>query len=98
MIYHITTKAEWQAAEQKGFYEAPSLHTEGFIHTSEEAQLQGVLDRYYQGKKDLILLHINEERLTSPLKYELAKSVGEEFPHIYGAINLDAVDKVKELN
>ena len=35
-------------------------------------------------------------RFTSILKYELAISVNEEFPHIYGIINLDAVIKTYE--
>jgi uncharacterized protein (DUF952 family) len=34
MIYHITTNAEWQNAQTKGEYTAPSLQTEGFIHCS----------------------------------------------------------------
>ena len=95
MIYHVTTKIAWEEALQKGAYEAPSLLSEGFIHNSTAAQVQGVLERYYAGKNDLILLHIQEEKLTSELKYELAPSVNEIFPHIFGAINLDAVEMWK---
>ncbi len=97
MIYHITTKNEWQKAVEQGFYEAASLHTEGFIHTSKEEQVKGVLERYYQNQSDLIKLHINENKLTAPLKYELAPSINEEFPHIYGHLNLDAVVKTEAL-
>jgi uncharacterized protein (DUF952 family) len=43
-------------------------------------------------------LVINTEKLTSELKYELAPSVNENFPHIYGPINLDAVIDVMELD
>ena len=98
IIYHVTTKQEWNDANKKGFYTAPSLETEGFIHTSEVQQVAGVLQRYYQGKTDLIKLVINTEKLTSELKYELAPSVNENFPHIYGPINLDAVIDVMELD
>lgn len=98
LIYHITTKKDWEAAKRKRFYSAPSLETEGFIHTSEAQQVAGVLQRYYQGKTDLIKLVINTEKLTSELKYELAPSVNEDFPHIYGPINLDAVIDVMELD
>lgn len=98
LIYHITTEQDWEAAKRKGFYTAPSLETEGFIHTSEVQQVAGVLQRYYQGKTDLIKLVINTEKLTSELKYELAPSVNENFPHIYGPINLDAVIDVMELD
>jgi len=94
MIYHVTTPAEWEAAQQSGAYAAASLSSEGFIHLSQEHQVAGVLDRYYQGMKDLVLLHVQEELLSAPLKFELSPSIGEEFPHVYGLINLDAVVKV----
>jgi uncharacterized protein (DUF952 family) len=59
--------------------------------------VDGVLKRYYQGRKDLLKLIINTQKLTSELKYELAPSVNENFPHIYGPINLDAVIGVQEI-
>jgi uncharacterized protein (DUF952 family) len=97
MIYHVVTASNWQNALQRGFYEASSLAPEGFIHTSKAEQVAGVLERYYKDQNDLLLLHIDETKLTAPLKYELAPSVNEEFPHIYGPLNLDAVVKVESL-
>lgn len=96
-IYHITTKQAWEAAQLKGYYEAPSLHTEGFIHCSKPEQVQGVLERYYSGQKDLVKLAIDPDRLSAPLKYELAPSVNEEFPHLFGPINTEAVVGVEEI-
>ncbi len=97
MIYHVVTAANWQKALQQGFYEAPSLALEGFIHTSKAEQVKGVLERYYAGQSNLLLLHIDESKLTAPLKFELAPSVNEEFPHIYGRLNVDAVVKTEKL-
>lgn len=97
IIYHVTTKQEWHEALAKGFYTAPSLETEGFIHTSEEKQVQGVLERYYKGKTNLLKLVIETEKLTSHLQYDLAPSINEAFPHIYGPINLDAIIAVQEI-
>jgi uncharacterized protein (DUF952 family) len=97
MIYHVTTYDLWETALQKGFYEAPSLRTEGFIHTSKQQQIEGVLERYYQGEKDLLLLHIDESKVTPIIKHELAPSVNEAFPHIYGTLNIDAVTKVSNI-
>jgi uncharacterized protein (DUF952 family) len=94
MIYHVTTKQQWEEAKEIGFFEEPSLHTEGFIHNSTEAQVAGVLERYYKGISDLVLLHIEETKLTAVLKYELAPSINEMFPHVFGTINLDAVIKI----
>jgi uncharacterized protein (DUF952 family) len=91
LIYHITSSAEWEESKSKGFYSAPSLASEGFIHCSKESQVAGVLERYYAGAKDLVKLTIDIEKLELELKYELAASINEEFPHIYGPINLDAI-------
>lgn len=98
MIYHVTTRQSWEIALEEGFYEAASLKSEGFIHTSTHEQVSGVLDRYYRNVEDLLLLHIEESKLTAPLKYELAPSVNENFPHIFGVINLDAVVKVEQVS
>ena len=97
MIYHVVSNTSWQNAVQQGFYEAASLAQEGFIHTSKADQVAGVLNRYYKGETDLLLLHIDESLLTSTLQYELAPSVNEEFPHIYGPLNVDAVVKIEKL-
>ena len=91
MIYHVVTQTDWQFALENGFYEAASLASEGFIHTSKENQVKGVLERYYKNQTDLLLLHIDEDKLIPQLKYENASSVEELFPHIYGRLNLNAV-------
>lgn len=96
-IYHITTKTEWQFAQQQGFYEAASLPIEGFIHCSKAEQVAGVLERYYKGKTDLIKLIIDTSKLTNKLIYELAPSINQEFPHVYGSINLDAIIEVETI-
>jgi uncharacterized protein (DUF952 family) len=96
-IYHITTKQDWNAAIEKGSYVAPSLETEGFIHCSEKQQVEGVLERYYKGKSDLLKLVIDPGKLSSEVKYELAPSINENFPHIYGPINLDAVVSTEKI-
>jgi uncharacterized protein (DUF952 family) len=98
LIYHITTKHEWQAAREKGFYEAASLATEGLIHCCDEAQLAGVLERYYPGRQDLLELMIETDKLTSKFIFEWSPSSADTFPHIYGPVNLDAVVAIKKIN
>ena len=97
MIYHVTTRQDWNKALEAGQYEAASLQTEGFIHTSKKEQVQGVLDRYYKNVSNLLLLHIDESKLTAQLIEELAPSVNEVFPHIYGPINIESVIKTEAL-
>ena len=97
MIYHITTKSEWEDAQKNGKYEAESLQKEGFIHMSHEHQIEGVLLRYFQGKTDLVRLTVDETKIIAEIKNEISPSLQETFPHIYGAINLDAVEDVEDL-
>lgn len=95
MIYHIADQVSWEKAAVSGLYEHPSLIKEGFIHTCHDVQVASVRKRYYAGEKQLILLHIDEAVVSSLIKYELAPSVNEIFPHIYGPLNIDAVIKIE---
>lgn len=97
MIYHVTTKQNWEKALKVGFYEASSLQSEGFIHMSTKDQVSGVLQRYYSGVNDLILLHVDETKLIAPLKYERSPSLQQDFPHVFGRLNLDAVVSQEDL-
>ena len=93
-IYHVTSNAEWKAAQEKGFYESTSLKDEGYIHCSLEEQVAGVLERYYAGKTNLVKLIIDTDKLTSQFIYDWSRSNADTFPHVYGPINLDAVIEV----
>jgi len=105
MIYHITSRAAWNEAQQHGEYRAESLETEGFIHCSTSSQVLPVVEKFYEGHRGLILLVIEPALLSSDLKWELPSGgtpppgipVGEPFPHIYGPINLEAVLKAVDL-
>ena len=94
IIYHITTKQEWETAKPNGKYEATSLKEEGFIHCSEERQIPGVLERFFLMKTDLVKLVIDTDKLTSQLIYDWSPSLEDTFPHIYGPINTEAVTEV----
>jgi uncharacterized protein (DUF952 family) len=94
IIYHITTKQQWQDAQANGRYESAALKEEGFIHCSEDRQIAGVLERYFKGKQDLVKLVIQTDKLTSPLYFDWSDAIEDTFPHIYGPINLDAVEEV----
>ncbi|HVM89637.1 MAG TPA: DUF952 domain-containing protein [Puia sp.] len=97
-IFHITTKAEWETAKRKGYYDTHSLKEEGFIHCSEDRQVSGVLQRYFQNKKNLIKLVVETDKLKSPFFFDWSVSVEDTFPHIYGPINIDAVKEIVAVN
>ncbi len=94
MILHITTVAEWTAAQTLGDYRLDTLDSEGFIHCSTPQQVLGPANALYGGRDDLVLLVIDPARLSSNLVYEDCYEAGEAFPHIYGPLNLDAVTQV----
>jgi len=57
----------------------------------------GVLERYFQGQTDLVKLVIDTDKLTSRYVFEWSPSTEDNFPHIYGPIDLDAVIEVVSL-
>ena len=94
MIYHITDEESWLLAVENKYYLPVAFEKEGFIHTSYLKQVDGVLERYYKNKPGLLLLHIDESKVIAEIKYEIAPSINEIFPHIYGKLNIDAVIKI----
>lgn len=91
MIYHLITPDVWAVFESQPAYTHPSLQTEGFIHCSRKEQIDGVVERFFEGIPQIQLLHIDEDKLTSPLLYEPATDVADTFPHIFGPINREAI-------
>lgn len=91
MIYHITTSLEWNVAQQRGVYTTESLAVLGFIHCSHRDQVLPTVDIYFTGQDDLLILCIDPAQLTAPLREDEAPARHENFPHIYGALNLAAV-------
>lgn len=93
-LIHISTPADWQTAQTNGEYTAASLFSEGFIHCSFIHQTAATANRHFPGTRGLILLVLDENRLTARLVHENTTGGSELFPHIYGPINLDAVRAV----
>ena len=100
-IYHIASRADWSDALQQGEYRVSTrgrtLDQEGFIHASTARQVDGVANAFYADAEDLVVLLIDSERLTAPLKYDPVPGADEPFPHIYGPLNVDAVTGTAEL-
>jgi uncharacterized protein (DUF952 family) len=94
-IYHLVLRRVWEENADRP-YRADSLASEGFIHCSFAEQVAWAANRFYAEAVDLLLLHIDAERLTSPLREEPCDT-GEIFPHIYGPLNRNAVVAVESL-
>lgn len=93
LLVHIIEAEAWAAAQAVGSYAAASLETEGFIHLSQPQQVVWVANQFYQGQSGLMLLCIDPAQLTAELRYDEVPGHGT-FPHLYGALNLEAVTQV----
>ncbi len=82
-VYRLIDAADWEAARKAGFV-APSDHDrrDGYIHLSTRAQVPETARRYYVHCKELLALEISARSIAANLKYELAPSRGEDFPHL----------------
>ncbi len=94
MIIHITSKERWSSARKDGYYVPSTLSEQGYINCSRPPQLIEVIARVFQGREDLLLLCIDEEKVEADIIYEDLYDSGEKYPHIYGPLNLDSVMEV----
>ncbi|MEX5636871.1 DUF952 domain-containing protein [Parafrankia sp. FMc2] len=93
MICHLVGRDEW--ASGAGSYRPASLDTEGFIHFSAPERLLETANLYYAGRSDLLLVVVDPQRLSAPLRWEPAAGPADRgevlFPHLYGPIDPGAV-------
>jgi len=100
-LYHLALRREWQAAraEGSGVYRRStrghSLAEAGFIHLSEAHQVPATAARFYADlpSGEVLLLTIDPGRLAAAgleVRWETGPGV-ECFPHLYGALPLEAV-------
>ncbi|MBF2013727.1 MAG: DUF952 domain-containing protein [Rivularia sp. T60_A2020_040] len=95
LILHITPRQDWEKAKLIGIYQTDSLEAEGFIHCSKPSQIVKVANLFFKNQTDLLLLFIDSDRVESKISYDQVGG-NETFPHIYGALNNDAVFKTIE--
>jgi uncharacterized protein (DUF952 family) len=98
-LLHITESATWAAARRDGEFRMSTrgvtLDEQGFIHCGLRHQLRPVAERLYgDTAEDLVVLLIDADRLAAPVQFEPGEPGGEEFPHVYGPIPVDAVVEV----
>jgi len=94
-IVHLCSHSDWQAALQQGSYQAESLAQTGFIHFSMPDQILQTANAFYHGLSDPVLLWVAIGRLQAELRWD--QTDDGVFPHLYGSLNLDAVDFITGL-
>ena len=96
-IYHMCTRAEWDAAQALGQYEGSSQdRADGFIHFSGADQVKGSAAKHRAGQEGLVLLAVEAAALGPALRWEASRG-NALFPHLYGALPLAAVRQVDDL-
>ena len=91
-IWHITKREQWEQAVLAQVYCGETLDSEKFIHCSTSQQVLKVANLFFSGQQGLVLLGIDSSKVQADIRYEAVD--GTEFPHIYGALNTDAVVEV----
>lgn len=97
-IFHIALKDEWELALNSGYYQTSSLESEGFIHLSTQSQLKDSLETYFRNRTDIIVLEISSSDLGRELRWEYVAARSQEFPHLYGKLNIKNVIRTLEVN
>jgi|SRR3989338_1980646 len=97
LIYHLISQSDWDKVKTKEFYSPASLAKEGFIHASTKEQILPTANRIFKGRKDLLILTIDTDKVVSKIIYEFSPGSGERHPHIYGALSIDAVIEIRSL-
>lgn len=106
-ILHVTRRGDWEAARAAGVYtrstRGQSLDEVGFVHGCSAEQLDGVLERFWTGEHEpLVVLVISRRALAAhdiEVRDETVSTPDgvETFAHIYGPIAPDVVVAVREL-
>lgn len=96
-IYKIIDNDEWKKAKASGLYSGSSKDLEdGYIHFSDEEQLEGTLKKYYSNEKNLVLLKVDTLKLDHLLWEQ--SSDGNMFPHLYSSLDIKNVVSENEIN
>ncbi|MBY6243623.1 DUF952 domain-containing protein [Methylosinus sp. Sm6] len=97
LIYKIVPESLWREAQAAGVFAGAGVDiADGFIHFSTRAQVEETAARHFTGARDLLLVAVEAERLGAALRFEPSRG-GDLFPHLYGALPLDAVARVDPL-
>ncbi|WP_233495743.1 GNAT family N-acetyltransferase [Geodermatophilus sp. TF02-6] len=93
VLVHLTEPTAWRAGLDVGVLRPPSLATEGFVYLSTPEQVHLPAARLFPGRRDLVLLVVDRDRLREdPLLGPLASS-GTPWrgPHLHGPLPVSAV-------
>lgn len=96
-VYRLLSVSDWQQARQAGTFTGTAHdQRDGFIHFSTAAQVAETAAKHYAARADLLLIGVDVAALGAALRWEPSRG-GALFPHLYGALPVEAVTSVAPL-
>ena len=96
-VFKIIEKDEWIKAKKSGTYGGSIKDIkDGYIHFSEEDQVEETLKKHFPNKENLVLLRVNAFNLEH-LLWEQASN-GDMYPHLYSPLDTSTVVNEYELS
>ncbi|ETB50102.1 MULTISPECIES: DUF952 domain-containing protein [Mycobacterium avium complex (MAC)] len=96
VLVHLCGAKQWARARRTGRIDPQDAD---FIHLSTPQQVHLPANRLYRGRDDLVLLHVDPDRLAAPLLWEPGVPTDPAsmlFPHLYGPLPVSAVIAVTD--
>jgi uncharacterized protein (DUF952 family) len=94
VIFHITPGDYWEKAKARHFFWPDNFKENGYIPCANADQLLDSAQYLYKARLHQKVLYINPDKVKAQIVYEDLHKTGQNFPHIYGTLNTDAVLKV----
>lgn len=94
LAFHLVAKSYFDSQDPQSGYTPADYARDGFIHcTDAPAEMAQVANRFYRAVQGPhYYLYIDKARVRAPIRYE---DPGRLYPHIYGALNRDAILAVR---
>ncbi len=91
IAYKIFQMSEWESFQNQGHFKGSAVDVkDGYIHLSNEDQVQGTLDKHYTQGVDVVISAIDLGLLSEHMRYEVSRG-GAKFPHLYADLPLNSV-------
>ncbi|HEU0044970.1 DUF952 domain-containing protein [Sphingomonas sp.] len=89
--FKVLTTDEKDALERDGrFAGSNDDRRDGYIHLSTADQLTATVDKHFAGATDLWVAEVDLDAVGEAVRWEASRG-GEDFPHLYRDLPLDAV-------
>ncbi len=94
LTFHLVPQREFDALDTRADYTPADFARDGFIHcTDAPDEMARVANMYYGSNQEpYVYLYIDKARVHASVRYDDAAHL---YPHIYGALNRDAVVAVR---